>query len=83
MKVCDSNSILEIGIELGVQDVNTNDGYHEIFCNKDDFTKIRDNLISKLGDPEEASVVWKAKSNMSQMNKCSKILYSNFKTIIT
>jgi GMP synthase-like glutamine amidotransferase len=24
-----------------------------------------------------------AKSNMSQMNKCSKILYSNFKTIIS
>ena len=76
VKVCDSNSILEIGIELGVQDVNTNDGYHEIFCNKDDFTKIRDKLISKFGDPEEASIVWKAKSNMSLSEEAK---FSSFK----
>ena len=40
-------------------------------------------LEEQLGDGALEKFDKEAKSNMSQMNKCSKILYSNFKTIIT
>ena len=39
-------------------------------------------LEEQLGDGALEKFDKEAKSNMSQMNKCSKILYSNFKTII-
>ena len=40
-------------------------------------------LEEQLGDGALEKFDKEAKSNMSQMNKCSKILYSNFKTIIS
>ena len=40
-------------------------------------------LEEQLGDGALEKFDKEAKSNMPQMNKCSKILYSNFKTIIT
>ena len=56
-KVCDSNTILEVGIELGVLDVSSSDEYHEIYCNKDDFAEIRESLVLKFNDPIEANVI--------------------------
>tara|TARA_B100000131_G_C18091507_1_gene602386 strand:- start:422 stop:1165 length:744 start_codon:yes stop_codon:yes gene_type:complete len=64
-KVCDSNTILEVGIELGVLDVSSSDEYHEIYCNKDDFAEIRESLVLKFNDPIEANVIWKAKLNIA------------------
>ena len=51
--------IFEAALEAGADDVESNEETHEITCNIDDFSTVRDALESKIGDPDEARLEWK------------------------
>lgn len=55
------DELFEIAAEAGANDVDSDDGWHEIICDPNDFSKVRDALAEKYGDPEKAHLAWKAK----------------------
>ncbi len=55
-----TDAMMEAAIEAGAEDCTSDDLFHHITCSPDDFSAVRDALIAKLGDPEEAKLTWQA-----------------------
>lgn len=72
----DDEAIFELGVELGATSVESYDDCHEVVTSKEDFAKIRDALIDKLGDPSEAKITWKPKTTVkiSDVEQAKKVL---------
>ena len=51
--------MFEAAVEAGATNVESSEDGHEVVCAPDDFAAVRDTLAEKLGDPEEAGLVWK------------------------
>ena len=58
-EVADADSMFEAAVEAGATNVESSEDGHEVVCAPDDFAAVRDTLAEKLGDPEEAGLVWK------------------------
>jgi YebC/PmpR family DNA-binding regulatory protein len=58
-EVADADSMFEAAVEAGASNVESSEDGHEVICAPDDFAEVRDALVEKVGDPEEASLVWK------------------------
>ncbi len=56
------DAMFEAALEAGANDVESNDGGHEIICAPDDLSAVRDVLEAKFGAPEAARLDWKAGS---------------------
>jgi len=63
------DEIFEIGVEAGADSVESSNNWHEIICSPNEFTKVRDILIEKFGDPKEAKLDWKAKTSTTITNQ--------------
>ena len=50
--------ILEIAIDVGADDVNSNEKNHEIFTSVNEFNNVREKLEKLLGMPEQAEIIW-------------------------
>ena len=50
--------ILEIAIEVGADDVNSDENNHEIFTSVKEFNNVREKLEKLLGLPEQAEIIW-------------------------
>ena len=50
--------ILEIAIDVGADDVNSDENNHEIFTSVNDFNNVREKLEKLLGMPEQAQIIW-------------------------
>ena len=50
--------IFEIAIDVGADDVNSDENIHEIFTSVSDFNNVREKLEKLLGMPEQAQIIW-------------------------
>jgi YebC/PmpR family DNA-binding regulatory protein len=57
--VASSEAIFEAALEAGAEDVESGEESHEITCQPDDFSEVRDTLSERFGEPEEARLDWK------------------------
>lgn len=58
------DEIFEVALEAGADNVESNEEWHEIITQPSDFATVRDVLIQKFGDPDEAKITWKPKEIM-------------------
>lgn len=59
VSVASSEAMFEAALEAGAEDVESGDESHEITCQPDDFSEVRDTLSERFGEPEEARLDWK------------------------
>ncbi|MEK9673466.1 MAG: YebC/PmpR family DNA-binding transcriptional regulator [Rhodospirillaceae bacterium] len=57
--VASGDAMFEGAVEAGADDVVSDDDYHTVTCQPDDFAAVRDTLEEKFGEPEEARLSWK------------------------
>jgi YebC/PmpR family DNA-binding regulatory protein len=58
------DAVFEAAIEVGADNVESDDGGHEITCPPDAFAAVREALETRLGAPTEARLAWRPKSNV-------------------
>ncbi len=63
-KVASADAMFENALEAGATDVESNDDFHVITCETNDFSHVRDALIAKFGDPQTAKLDWKPKNTV-------------------
>jgi len=56
-----ADEIFEFAVNAGADNVESEENWHEITCDPSNFGEVRDHLVTKLGEPETAHIVWKAK----------------------
>ncbi|MDA1089772.1 MAG: YebC/PmpR family DNA-binding transcriptional regulator [Proteobacteria bacterium] len=54
-----AEDMFEAALEAGAKDVDSSAGGHEVTCEPDDFSTVRDALEAKFGDAEAARLDWK------------------------
>jgi YebC/PmpR family DNA-binding regulatory protein len=67
-KSATSEEILSLAIESGAENCESDNEQHHIICAVEDFTKVRDSLEAKLGEPQLAKLTWLPK-NSSPVNE--------------
>ena len=50
--------LFEIAIDVGADDVNSDENNHEIFTSVNEFNNVREKLEKLLGMPEQAEIIW-------------------------
>ena len=60
-----ADDMFEAALESGAQDVESGDDGHEVICEPDDFSAVRDALEEKLGEPEDARLDWKPQNSIA------------------
>ena len=58
------DEIFDIAIEVGANDVKSDDTNHEIITSANDFNNIREKLESLLGTPDQAELIWSPENNV-------------------
>ena len=61
------DEIFEIAINVGANDVSSDESNHEIITSVNDFNNVRDKLEDLLGTPEQAEIIWQPE-NYVQIN---------------
>jgi len=61
-KVGSADKVLEAAIEAGAEDVESTEEGHEILCQPDDLSTVRDGLEAALGHAESAKLIWRPNS---------------------
>ena len=69
------DEMFELALECGADNVDSSEEWHEIITSLSDFASVRDALIEKLGDPNEAKIEWrpKEKNIIDDFEKAEKI----------
>jgi YebC/PmpR family DNA-binding regulatory protein len=62
--VASSDEFFEVSLEAGAEDVESTNTGHEVTCEPDDFSMVRDALESKFGDAEDARLDWKPQTSV-------------------
>ena len=60
-----ADDMFEAALEGGAQDVDSSDDGHEVVCDPDDFSTVRDALEEKFGAAEDARLDWKAQNGVA------------------
>ena len=60
-----TDEMFEVALEAGAQDVESGDETHEITCEPDDFSAVRDSLEEAFGDPDDARLDWKPQNSIA------------------
>jgi len=60
-----ADDMFEAALEAGASDVESTDENHEVTCNPDDFSLVRDTLEAGFGEAEDARLDWKPQNNVS------------------
>jgi len=63
--VAAGDDVFEAALEAGASDVESTDDGHEIICDPDDFSSVRDALENRFGVPEEARLDWKPQNSVA------------------
>ncbi len=56
------DTVFEVALNVGAEDVKTHDDGYEILCPADDFHAVRDALEKEVGSPESSGLQWVAKT---------------------
>ncbi|MBT4889489.1 MAG: YebC/PmpR family DNA-binding transcriptional regulator [Rhodospirillales bacterium] len=62
--VASGDDMFEAALEAGASEADTNDYGHEIVCDPDDFSDVRDALVEKFGDPTSAMLDWRPQNSV-------------------
>ncbi len=54
-----ADAMFEAAVEAGAENCESSKEFHEIICNPDDFTAVRDALEAKFGQAEKSALIWK------------------------
>lgn len=60
-----ADEMFEVALEAGAQDVESGDETHEITCEPDDFSTVRDSLEEAFGDPDDARLDWRPQNSIA------------------
>jgi YebC/PmpR family DNA-binding regulatory protein len=66
--VASADDMFEAGVEAGADDVKSTAAGHEIVCAADAFNDVRDDLVERFGEPENAGLEW-APLNTVEINE--------------
>jgi YebC/PmpR family DNA-binding regulatory protein len=70
-----ADAMFEAAVEAGAGNVESDEAIHEITCDPNDFSSVREALIAKYGDPESSRLGWKAKDPIElDFEKAEKIV---------
>lgn len=74
-----ADAMFEAAVEAGADNAESDDYTHEIICNPDTFSSVRDALAEKFGDAETARLSWKpndliAINDVDQATKLMKLI---------
>lgn len=64
-EVASIEDFFEASLEAGAEDVDSNDTGHEVTCEPDDFSTVRDGLEAKFGNAEDARLDWKPQTSVA------------------
>ena len=69
------DKLFELALDLGADNVESTEEWHEILTDPTSFASVRDGLIKELGDPDEAKITWKPKDVIviDELEKAEKI----------
>lgn len=78
-KKISEEKILDLALEAGADNVESNEEWHEITTNINNFSTIRDFLIKHIGDPDESKITWKPQNtifidNLEKAEKITKLI---------
>lgn len=59
------DEVFEAALEAGASDVESGEDSHDIVCDPDDFSTVRDALEEKFGAPESAGLEWKPQNTIA------------------
>ncbi len=59
------DDMFEAALEAGASDVESSDSGHEVTCETDDFSAVRDALEAKFGEAEDARLDWKPQNSVA------------------
>ena len=70
------DEIFEIAIDVGADDVSSDDTNHEIITSVNEFNNVREKLENLLGIPEQAEIIWQPDNyvKVEEEKKASSIL---------
>ncbi len=60
-----TDDMFEVALEAGAGDVDSTDAGHEVTCEPDDFSAVRDALEAKFGEAEDARLDWKPQNSVA------------------
>jgi len=63
--VANADDVFEAALEAGAQDVKSESDGHDILCEPDDFSAVRDALETKFGDAEAARLDWQPNNTVA------------------
>lgn len=62
--VASADDVFEAALDAGASDVESTDEAHEVICEPDDFSTVRDALEEKFGTAQESSLNWKPQNTV-------------------
>jgi YebC/PmpR family DNA-binding regulatory protein len=62
--VASADDMFEAALEAGAADVESSDSGHEVTCDPDDFSAVRDAMEDRFGDAEDARLDWKPQTTV-------------------
>ena len=69
-----ADDMFEVALEVGAGDVESTEAGHEVTCDPDDFSTVRDGLEAKFGDAEDARLDWKPQNSVAVDEKAAETL---------
>jgi len=70
-----ADDMFDAALEAGAEDVQSGKGGHDIICNPDDFSTVRDALEARFGAPESARLDWKAQNSVAMDEGSAETLF--------
>jgi YebC/PmpR family DNA-binding regulatory protein len=62
--VASADEMFEAAVEAGASNVESGEESHEVICDPDDFSNVRDAMTERFGDPQEAYLGWKPQTTV-------------------
>jgi YebC/PmpR family DNA-binding regulatory protein len=62
--IASEEEMFEAALEAGASDAQSSKDWHAIICETDNFSNVRDALITKFGDPKTARLDWRPKNTV-------------------
>jgi YebC/PmpR family DNA-binding regulatory protein len=64
-KTASPEAMFEAAVEAGASNVESSRETHEVTCDPDDFSAVRDALTDKFGDPTDADLTWRPQTTVA------------------
>ncbi len=63
--IASPEAVFEAAVEAGASNAESSSEQHEITCDPDDFSTVRDALTERFGDPREAELTWRPQNSVA------------------